>query len=275
MSYSFTNTLPEQSLVSSRRRLVKTDLSGRSRQAKTDPPSKNRVWNFSTFSSTRVTHFSSKTPETTSETTLTTTKTVSGLPFWPSRDPIVILKPGRTKQNYIRIQMRNQFLYVFLRNKPVDLIDRLGQMATKPPPNKMTPCEEAKKILGSQSASGNLVCHNGKLIGCIWNTDDKAYKDFPEILKCAQEHEDLHVKQHSDLKCRPCETYKPTFPKKEADEDECAAYTAQLECLIAGFEKDCGGEYDPDKDYNDGTDCEFVYDIKIYSVNLNIKIHCK
>jgi len=112
MSYSFTNTLPEQSLVSSRRRLVKTDLSGRSRQAKTDPPSKNRVWNFSTFSSTRVTHFSSKTPETTSETTLTTTKTVSGLPFWPSRDPIGE-KGGKN-------------LYAFVHNTPLDFVDYLG-----------------------------------------------------------------------------------------------------------------------------------------------------
>ena len=77
MSYHLTNTLPEKSRISSRSQL-----------AKTDPPSKNRVWKFSTQTYSRTWPNHQETPETTSETSVTITITVSGLPFWPSRDPL-------------------------------------------------------------------------------------------------------------------------------------------------------------------------------------------
>ncbi len=101
MSYHLTNTLPEKSRISSRSQL-----------AKTDPPSKNRVWKFSTQTYSRTWPNHQETPETTSETSVTITITVSGLPFWPSRDPI-------EEEGGIN-------LYGFVQNNPIVLVDLYG-----------------------------------------------------------------------------------------------------------------------------------------------------
>ena len=90
----------------------KTDLSGRSRQARTDPPSENRVWDFQNTSRFRARRFSSQPLETTSETTVTLTIIVSGLPLWPSRDPIG--------------EIGGFNLYGAFDNSPIDTADMLG-----------------------------------------------------------------------------------------------------------------------------------------------------
>ena len=61
---------------------------GKPRPERRDPPSKNRVWDFQNTSRFRAPRFPSQPLETTSETSVTLTIIVSGLPLWPSRDPI-------------------------------------------------------------------------------------------------------------------------------------------------------------------------------------------
>ena len=81
---------------------------------KTDLPSRNRVRNFSTASRFRTRQFPSQPLETTSETSVTLTITVSGLPFWPSRDPID--EGGGLN------------LYQFVGNNGVGYVDVLGRI---------------------------------------------------------------------------------------------------------------------------------------------------
>ena len=63
-------------------------MSGRSRQAKTDLPPKNRVMGSRRSPAPRARFPASEPVETVSETTVTVTKTVSGLSCWLSRDPM-------------------------------------------------------------------------------------------------------------------------------------------------------------------------------------------
>jgi len=91
---------------------VKTDLFRHGRQAKTDPPSKNRVWDFESTLPLCAGHLPSQPLGTVSETSATITATVSGLPLWPSRDPI----GERGGLN----------VYGFVRNAPTLSYDRLG-----------------------------------------------------------------------------------------------------------------------------------------------------
>jgi len=81
-------------------------------QTKTDPRSENRVGGSRRFASTRTRFQPTQTPETTSETSVTITITVSGLPFWPSRDPMG--------------EHGGDNLYAYVRNDPVDLFDVTG-----------------------------------------------------------------------------------------------------------------------------------------------------
>jgi len=81
-------------------------------QTKTDPRSENRVGGSRRFASTRTRFQPSQTPDTTSETSVTVTITVSGLPFWPSRDPVG--------------EQGGMNLYGFVLNRPISAVDALG-----------------------------------------------------------------------------------------------------------------------------------------------------
>ncbi len=180
------------------------------------------------------------------------------LHIWPSRDPI-----GERGYRVLSKQRSNRPAgnpYVFVLNNPLRLIDPRGLEAADP-------CAEAYKKLSKKyvGEAGALVCHNGKLLGCVWNKDDEVYKKYPGLLKCYQEHEDLHAKQHPDLKCEACKTYRPTFDPKETKENECEAYKATVDCLIAEHKKACGTEYDPTTPTSDKEGCEFAFSWKIDS----------
>ena len=77
-----------------------------------DPPSKYRVGFFSPLAADRVEQSASQVVETVSETSLTATVIVSGLPFWPSRDPI-------GEEGGVNV-------YAIVRNGPVTRLDPLG-----------------------------------------------------------------------------------------------------------------------------------------------------
>ena len=79
---------------------------------KTDLPSKNRVWNFFSVSRSRIGNFPSQPVETHRENEATSTKTVSGISLWLSRDPIG--------------ELGGINLYCFVENSPVFYYDYLG-----------------------------------------------------------------------------------------------------------------------------------------------------
>jgi len=96
---------------------VRTDSTHRARRClsfdrQTDLPSENRVWVSESQTPNPARHFESQVPETTSETTVTLTIIVSGLPFWLSRDPI----GERGGLNVYRVQANN----------PANRVDPLG-----------------------------------------------------------------------------------------------------------------------------------------------------
>jgi hypothetical protein len=83
-----------------------------SRPAKLDPPSKNRVGGFQKNFSVRARILPSQPVETASDTSAVFTKTASGLPFWPSRDPIE--------------EWGGLNVYGFIYNGPTMYVDYLG-----------------------------------------------------------------------------------------------------------------------------------------------------
>ena len=85
---------------------------GSQRQEIADLPPKNRVWDFFANPAHRAGYFAPQPLETASETTVTVTKTVSGLVCWLSRDPIG--------------ELGGLNLYGFVGNEPISRYDRLG-----------------------------------------------------------------------------------------------------------------------------------------------------
>ena len=82
-----------------------------------DPPSKNRVWDFFETSPDRVGFSASQPFETASDTSAVFSETASGLPFWPSRDPIG--------------EWGGLNLYGFVRNNTTSATDAFGLAITE------------------------------------------------------------------------------------------------------------------------------------------------
>ena len=81
-------------------------------QERRDPPAKNRVVGSRHLAANRVRQNHPQTPVTTSETSATFTITVSGIPCWPSRDPI-------GERGGVNI-------YVYVANNPLNSFDHFG-----------------------------------------------------------------------------------------------------------------------------------------------------
>jgi len=135
------------------------------RQEYRDPPSKNRVVGSRSLVANRVRQNRPQTPVTASETSVTFTKTVSGISCWPSRDPIGeqafygevvkrivsrIMAEGEKQgltgwelKRYVYLRMRrvtqhltesaNAHSYLFVQNAPIINIDPFGDAMLLPP----------------------------------------------------------------------------------------------------------------------------------------------
>lgn len=167
---------------------------------------------------------------------------------WVNRDPVtergsklVISHAFRTNPTRKISDERN--LSLFVRNDPVSVFDPTGLMATPPAPAPPSsdPCEVAEKKLKIPiDEGGALVCHDGKLLGCVWNKSQGTYKKFPGLLKCKQSHEDAHVGQNPNVTCELCKTYYYIPDPKKKPERECKASQLEIDCLLAEHKNDCG-----------------------------------
>jgi len=210
---------------------------------------------------------------------------------WLSRDPIGEKAWKQLSMPAMRIKgspkgAGERDLYSFVRNAPVSAVDFLGLMGTPPhtppapptPPPSSDPCDEAQKALGipSNYHGGETVCHNGKVIGCVWNKGWTVYKQYPGLLKCAQLHEDTHVAQDSGINCPPCGTqHLPYKDEKDEYKNECPPYQAELDCLKTEHKTDCGTDYDPDQLPSNMSPCEAQYWNTIKPFENYIRKHCQ
>jgi len=202
---------------------------------------------------------------------------------WASQDPVnergsrlVILHTLR--RNSIGNISDERNLFLFVRNDPIAVFDPIGLLATPPAPTPPSsdPCEEAqKKLKIPKDQGGALVCHDGKLLGCVWNKSGGVYKKFPGLLKCMQLHEDTHVDQTPNVTCEPCKTYFVPADPKQKPKQECAASQAGIDCLLAEHKNDCGSNYDPNKPLEDMTPCELAYWLAITSAEKYRDKFCK
>lgn len=129
--------------------------------AQTDPRPKNRVVGSRRFAPDRARRSAPQPLETTSETTVTVTITVSGLPFWPSRDPI-------EEQGGVN-------LYGFVFNNPLFYIDPDGAKPTAPPvytpptPAKLAACLAKCALMDIIGDAYDKAFQGAKLCGKIKN----------------------------------------------------------------------------------------------------------
>jgi RHS repeat-associated protein len=205
---------------------------------------------------------------------------------WVSRDPLGERGAKKTLLHALRRLVsgmigQDKNVFVFVRNDPVALCDPIGLMATPPaptpPPPSTDPCVEAqKKLTINADEAGARVCHNGKQLGCVWKKDQEKYKHHPGLLKCAQAHEDEHLKQNPNFECAPCGTYYcPIDDPKKKPKGECDAYGVELDCLKKEQKSECGTDYDDNEDPGEMSACEKDYWMAITNVESQKKKYCK
>lgn len=171
---------------------------------------------------------------------------------WLSRDPIE--DPGFTKTTSVA-RSREKYpssLYGFVSNSAVNLVDVLGLRADPPRADLCAdPCKWARDHYSELPGStyGITVCCNGKKYGCVLQPGITATDPIARaiISDCVQVHENTHVADPL-AKCRPkCGWKGPIWAsfdnKNDQYQGECAAYTAELQCL-EGKKPLCNGNQD-------------------------------
>jgi hypothetical protein len=136
-----------------------------------DLPSKNRVWNFLTTSDFSAWTFVSQPVESHQATWDTSTKTVSGMSIWLSRDPI---GEWAGEPNS----------YAFAKNQSVILVDSFGQLSVNytspqcPDKNKVVSIDIARLTLrsGDEDIRGGTQYRN-RVLTCTAELDDPRKKE--------------------------------------------------------------------------------------------------
>ncbi len=171
---------------------------------------------------------------------------------WPSRDPIG--------------ELGGLNLYLMVKNRFPNKVDYLGACEVA---NCENPCRDAKLQNMHVQPDGNLaaggvVCCGGKKYSCNWDPSRQKQendKGSEIVANCVDKHEDTH---HGQVTCNGNGLHRPHFddPSK-TNENECAAYTAQLDCLTNA------------RDTCDDQLCRNRVDSEINNVNLNKLFYCQ
>ena len=131
-----------------------------------NPTGKNRVWDF--FRLSNETHRANRRQPAQRRRKIrpTATKPVSGIPYWPSRDPIgeraffaeyVKDMDASKKEMYLKESFRNS--YLFVGNDPVSHYDKFGLVG---PTSPVVPIIIGAKILAAVTKHTTL-CYNARL----------------------------------------------------------------------------------------------------------------
>ncbi|MCW5554527.1 MAG: hypothetical protein KIS67_20505, partial [Verrucomicrobiae bacterium] len=152
-----------------------------------------------------------------------------------------------TRSTWTRVHSN---LYDYATNDPLLLYDRLGldigvgRGILSCISDCSQACEVAKKRGLDAGDAGGLVCCNGQLYACVWDTSGAtgaSHSKAREIIgRCIQAHEEDHLPFSfcSSLQTGLNRPRAPLFGRRQA---ECSAYLTEALCLMNGL-ADCGGD---------------------------------